>query len=89
MIEQQYIMLKTYIWSCIIYLPMYNLSGCSSKNSDTTGSLWFYYKDGATNFKADIADGNNFKSFSYKAKLLGNTIADGLNEILRDTTIAV
>ena len=30
-----------------------------------------------------------FKSFKYKAKLLGNTIANGLNRILKDTTIAV
>ena len=29
-----------------------------------------FSKDEATNFKADIANDNNFKSFKYKAKLL-------------------
>ena len=28
---------------------------------------------------ADIVDGNAFKSFEYKTKLLGNTVADGAN----------
>ena len=42
---------------------------------ETTGSLWFYPKDEATNFRADIANTNNFKSFKYKAKLLGNAVA--------------
>ena len=32
---------------------------------------------------------NNFESFEYKAKLLGNTVADGANRILRNATIAV
>ena len=32
---------------------------------------------------------NNFKSFTYKAKLLGNTEANGVNGILRNTTVAV
>ena len=32
---------------------------------------------------------NNLKSFEYKAKLLGNAVADGENEILRNTTITV
>ena len=52
-------------------------------------SLWFYSKDKATNFNADIEDTNNFKSFKYRAKLLGNTVADGNNEILKNVTIAV
>ena len=30
---------------------------------------------------------NNLKSFEYKAKLSGNTVADGENETLRNTTI--
>ena len=45
-------------------MPMYNLTECSSDYFDATGSLWFYSEDGATNFNADVADGNNFKSFS-------------------------
>ena len=54
---------------------MYNLIEYSSNYSETTGSLWFYSKDEVTNFNADITNNNNFKSFEYKAKLLGNTVA--------------
>ena len=54
----------------------------SSNYSDTIGSLWFYSKNEATDFKADIVNTDNFKSFNYKAKLLGNNIADGSNGIL-------
>ena len=36
-----------------------------------------------------MADGNNSKSFSYKAKLTEKTVLDELNEILRDITITV
>ena len=43
---------------------MCNLLEYSSNYSDTAGSLWFYSKDEATNFNADIADGNNLKSFN-------------------------
>ena len=53
-------------------MPMYNLTEHSSNYSEITGSLWFYSKDEATNFNADLADNVNFKSFKYKAKLLGN-----------------
>ena len=56
-------------------MPMYNLIEYSSRSSETTGSLWFYTKDEATSFNADIANTNNFKSYKYKAKLLGNTVA--------------
>ena len=57
-------------------------------NSDTAGSLWFYSTD-ENNFNADIEDTNNFKSFKYKAKLLGNTKADEDNGILKYTTNVV
>ena len=40
-------------------------------------------------FTADIANNNNFKSFEYKAKLLGNTVADRANGIIRNATIGV
>ena len=51
---------------------MYNLIEYSSNYYETTGSLWFYSKDEAANFDADIVDNNNnFESFNYKAKLLG------------------
>ena len=59
--------------------------------SDTTGSLWVYSKDEATNFNAETNNFNtmNFKSFKYKAKVLGNAEIDGANGILSKTTIAV
>ena len=56
--------------------------------SDTRGSLWFYSKNKAANFDADIANDDAFKSFKYKAKLQGNTVADRPNTT-RNTTIAV
>ena len=62
---------------------MYNLLEYGSNWSDMIGSLWFYSKDEATNLNADIVDNNAFKSFKYKAKLLGNTEADEANEILK------
>ena len=63
---------------------MYNLLEYSSSYSDATSSLCFCSKDEATNFEND----NAFKSFKYKTKLLGNTVADGGNVILRNTAIA-
>ena len=49
----------------------------------------FFSKDEATNFDAHIANSNNFKSFKYKAKLLGDTDSDEANRILRSATISV
>ena len=71
-----------------LVIPMYNLIEYSSNYSDATGSLWFYSKDEATNFDADISN-NAFKSFEYKAKLLENTVVDGNNQILKNATFAV
>ena len=68
---------------------MYNLLVYSSNYSDTTGSLWFYSKDEATNFNNDIENTDAFKSFKYNAKLLGNKHADGNNGIIKNATIAV
>ena len=70
-------------------MPTYNLIEYSSNCSETAGRLWFYSKDEATNFIADIANTDNFKSFKYNAKLLKNTVADGTNEFLKSSTIAV
>ena len=56
-------------------MPMYNLIEYSSDYSKTTGSLLFYSKDEATHYNTDITKTNNFKSFKYKAKLLGKTVA--------------
>ena len=76
-----------------LVMPMYNLIEYSSNYSETTGSLWFYSKDEATDFNADIANDNSFKSFKYKAKLLGNTKAqpnpNHANGILNNATIVV
>ena len=52
-----------------LVMSMYNLREYSSNYSETAGSLWVYSKDEATNFNADIANDDNFKSFKYKAKL--------------------
>ena len=46
-----------------MYMPFYNVIECSSRYSGTTGILWLYSKDETTNFNADIADDNSFKSF--------------------------
>ena len=67
---------------------MYNLIESSSNYSETKVSIYFYSKDEATNFNADIAN-KNFKSFEYKAKFLGNTVADGVNGIPKIRIIAV
>ena len=65
---------------------MYCLLGYRQNYSETSGSLWLYSKDEASDFNSDITDDNNFKSFEYKTKLLGNTFANG---ILKSATIAV
>ena len=71
-----------------LVMPMYNLIEYSSNYFVQKISLWFYSKDEVTIFNADIAN-DNFKSFEYKAKLLGNTVADTANAILRNTVIAL
>ena len=54
-----------------LVMPMYSLTECSWNYSETTGSLWFYSKDEATDFNNNIANTDGFKSFKYKAKSLG------------------
>ena len=66
--EQQWITLKI----CTMVTPICNLVAFNSKYSKT-GDLWFYSKYEATNFDANIADANDFKSFKYKTKLRGGT----------------
>ena len=51
-----------------LVMPMYNLIEYSSNYSETKISLCFSSNDETTNFNVD-------KSFKYKAKLLGNTVA--------------
>ena len=53
-----------------LVMPMYNLIEYSSNYSETTGSLWFYSKDEATDFNADIVNDNKFKSFRYIAEII-------------------
>ena len=65
---------------------MYNLLECNWSYSDTTGSLWFYYKEVAINFNANIARNVSFK---YNNRLIESTDADRVSEILRNATIAV
>ena len=72
-----------------LVMTIYKVIEYSSNYSETTGNLWFYFKNEAANFNADIGDTDDFKSFKYKAKLLGNTAVHGANRILRNATIAV
>ena len=58
-------------------MPMYIWLQYSSNYPYMTGSLWFYSKDEAAYFNANIVSNNNFKSFKYKSRLIGNTVADG------------
>ena len=73
-------------------MSMYNLIEHSSNYTEKTGSSRFYSKYQATDFNANIANNNNFKSFEYNAKLLGNTVAQPANAaygIFKNATIAV
>ena len=76
-----------------LVIPMYNLIEYSSNYSETTARLWIYSKDEATDFNNNIASTGNFKSFKYKAKLLGNTEVqpnpNNANGILKTATTAV
>ena len=45
-----------------LVMPMYNLIEYSSDHSETMGSLWFYSKDEATDFNANIASTDNLSS---------------------------
>ena len=64
-----------------LVMPMYNFIEYSSNYPETTGHLWLHSKDEATNFNANIENTDNFKSFKYNAKLLGNNGADSANGI--------
>ena len=49
-----------------LVMSMYNLREYSTNYSETTRSLWFYFKNKAIDFHADIANDDNFKSCKYK-----------------------
>ena len=76
-----------------LVMPIYNLVEYSSDYSETAESLWFYSKDQGTNVNNNIENTVSFKSFMYKAKFLGNTVAqpapNNANGILKNATIAV
>ena len=76
-----------------LVIPIYNLKKYNSNNSETTESLWFYSKDGTTNFSNNIENSDNFKSFKYQVKLLQNAVAqlapNNANQILKNATVAV
>ena len=55
-----------------LVIPMYILIEYSSNYLERTRNLWIDSKDWGTNFNAND---KNFKSFKYKVKLLGNTVA--------------
>ena len=69
-------------------MPMYNLIEYSSIYSETTECLWFYSKEEAIDFNANIANTSDFKSHIYKARLVENK-ADGADGILKNATNAV
>ena len=48
-----------------LVLSMDNLIEYSSNYSKATGNLWFYSEDEETNFNADVANNNNFRSFKF------------------------
>ena len=60
----------------LLVKAMYNLLEYSSNYSDTTYSLWLYFKEEAVNFNADIANDYAFKSMKYKVNLSRKTVAD-------------
>ena len=61
-------------------MPLFSLIEYGSNYSEAAGSLWFYSKDETTDSNGDIANTNNFKSF---------TEADHANEILKNTKVVV
>ena len=71
-----------------LVMPMYNQIEYISNHSETIQILWFYSKDKATTFNNDIENTDDFKSFKYKAKLLGNWVEYRANGILRNVTSA-
>lgn len=66
---------------------IYNMIEYNSNYSYTTGSLLLRYKDEAINFDVDIVRADAFQFDQCKTKLLGNTIADVANKILRNSAV--
>ena len=65
-----------------ITMPIYNLTEYSDNCSDTSGSLWQFKRDEQPidNYGVFInIVAENYSSFIYKSKFIGNTNADGAN----------
>ena len=69
-----------------LVMAMYNLMEHSSNHFETSGS---YSKGKTTNLNVQIVNTNDFKSFSYTAKLLGKTEAGSSDGILKDAVVIV
>ena len=58
-------------------MPMYNLIEYTENYTNTTGSLWNYYRDELTDVtnNNNISNNNviNLKSFKYKTSVTGST----------------
>ena len=68
-------------------MHMYNLIEYSDNCSDTSGSLW-QFKRGEI-IGDIILTNNNSSSFRCKSKLIGDTVADGVNRKKEGVKIAV
>ena len=71
-------------------MAMYNFIKYSLNYADTTGSLWIYPKNEATDFNADIVNNIAFKSLLVcKVRILKNVVADGNNSIVKYAAMAL
>ena len=70
-----------------ITMPMYNLIEYSDNYSDTSGNLWNFKRDEIIE-NINVTN-NNSSSFKYKANLIGNTDANGVNRKKENVKIAV
>ena len=66
-----------------------NLLEYSLNYSDMKDTLQFYSKDEEVDFNGNIVTNKNFKLFKCRTGLMGNTVADGANGILKNSNIAV
>ena len=57
-----------------VVMPIYNLIEDGDNCSNTSGSLWQYYRDGP------IHSTTNSESFKYKARITENTPAGGITK---------
>ena len=69
---------------------MYDLLEWSLNYFETTGCLQFYSKEELNSFNVYIGyNNNNFKSFDYNINLRKQTVADELNEIIKNAAYAM